>query len=264
MKGKLVTLLVLLSPMSAMAGQCEDSFSKEGNILTGAKYTASVTVPGLSQSSAIGQMRNIAIAKKMSILDESPENGSLLIGSDPNVINRGLELLVTATPESKVSIVMKTRQGQAGNAAGVKSEFCGMLNQLKPGKAAPTRATSSATEINAVKLADQIENQALDNVALIDARNKGKSYRVTGYYYRTETENGQINVYYDINPSLLPGFVRGKTKLAPTRIVCRMASDQRGYALTLSKGDKLDMTGTYAEYITNKRNFVIGGCRPNN
>ena len=62
MKGKLLPLLILLLPSaSALAGKCEDNFTKSGNPLKGTEYSTSVTVPGLSVASAVAQMNNIAV-----------------------------------------------------------------------------------------------------------------------------------------------------------------------------------------------------------
>ncbi|MGJ7901956.1 hypothetical protein [Lysobacter sp. 1R34A] len=265
MKGKLLPLLILLLPSaSALAGKCEDNFTKSGNPLKGTEYSTSVTVPGLSVASAVGQMNNIAVSDGMNVIDANSESGSLLLEVAPNLAHRGLQVYVTAVADGTVSMLMKTRRGALANADSIKTSMCKMLYQLKPGKAPPKAAGGGAKpiSISAIKLADEVSKTVQDNVAMIDVRNKGKTYRVSGYFLGSESGSGGLSVFYDMKPSLLPGFIpSSRDAIVFTRVMCHMASDQRGYSMTLRKGDKLDLIGTFDSYQADTRLIHLGNCR---
>ncbi|EDN83128.1 hypothetical protein BIFADO_01110, partial [Bifidobacterium adolescentis L2-32] len=71
MKGRfLVPLMLLVPSVSAVAGQCEDNFTKKGNPLSGQEYFTQVQVPGMSAAAGIGQVRNAGIGRNMAVLDE--------------------------------------------------------------------------------------------------------------------------------------------------------------------------------------------------
>ena len=264
-KGKLLTLFALLLPStSALAGQCEDNFTKTGNPLKGTEYSTTLTVPGLGVPSAIAQMHNIALEDGMNIIDENAESGAMLLEVSPNVAHRGLQVYFTAAPGGLTKMLLKTRRGSLANADSIKTSMCKMLYQLKPAKAPATKSEGAKPiTISAIKLGDQVGQTVKDNAGLIDARFKGKTYRISGYFAGSEPSSRGMEVFYDMTPSLLPGYVQSEsTKLFYTRIMCVMAKDQRGHALSLREGDKIDLTGTFAEYQSNTRTAVISDCRP--
>lgn len=265
MKGSFAPLLLSLSlltlPLSALAGQCEDNFSKEGNILKGTIFKTKLTVPGLGVSSAISQLHNIVVSENLNVLDENAEAGSMLFEDPPNARHRGLQVHATATSDGTVSLLMKTRPGSMAGADSIKSTLCKWLYQLKPGKGKVAAVAAKVVPITSAKLLAQVEEQVKQNVAMVDASNKGKTLRVTGYFLASNTEDG-LSVIYDPNPSLFPGFIRGERRLLDIRIFCRMAPDQRGFALTLRPGDKMDLTGTYRSYESAVEGiFWMDNCR---
>ncbi|MBX9401782.1 hypothetical protein K4L06_10700 [Lysobacter sp. BMK333-48F3] len=265
MKGKLLTLFALLLPSaSALAGQCEDNFTKSGNPLKGTEYSTTLKVPGLAVPSAIAQMHNIAIEDGMNIIDESVDAGSMLLEVSPNVAHRGLQVYFTAAAGGETKMLLKTRRGSLASADSIKTSMCKMLYQLKAGKAPVTKSASNVKPIaiSAIKLGDQVTQTLDDNAGLIDSRFKGKTYRISGYFLGSDSSSSGMDVFYDMTPSLLPGFVASESdKIIFTRVMCRMAKDQRGYALGLRKGDKLDLIGTFADYQPSNRAVIISNCR---
>ena len=257
MKAKLISPLLLLLPsLSAFAGQCDDNFSKKGNALSGAEYSTSYKVAGLSVPSAIGQMRNLAIADGMDVLDESAESGSLLLEEPANMAHKGLQVYVTAKPDGTVSMLMKTRRGSFGNADGIRSAMCKMLTQLKPGKAPVARAAAKPIEIQATSLATDIERQGLENGAAIDVRFEGKVYNIKGVNKGVAGKKGAFELYFDMNPSLVPGLIQSRSRMFEIRIACRMLPDQNGYSLAMRTGDKMNLNATY--YLYDPANRLVG------
>lgn len=257
----MLPLLLLLPTLPALAGQCDDNFSKKGNALSGAEYSTSYKVPGLSVPSAIGQMRNLAIADGMDVLDESPESGSLLLEEPANMAHKGLQVYVTATPDGSVSMLMKTRRGSFGNADGIRAAMCKMLTQLKPGKAPVARAAAKPIEIQATSLATDIERQGLENGAAIDVRFEGKVYNIKGVNKGVAGKKGAFELYFDMNPSLVPGLIQSKSRMFEIRIACRMLPDQNAYSLAMRNGDKMYLNATYDHYDQANRLVWLKNCR---
>lgn len=263
MKSVLVTGCVLLvTSAPVFAGQCEDNFAKKGNALTGTEYSTSLKVPGLSVASAVGQMRNLAIADGMDVLDESPESGSLLLEEPENVAHKSLPVYVTAKADGSatdVAILMKTRRGAFGSADGIKQAMCKMLTQLKPGKepVGRTAAAQKPVDILATALASQVERQAKDNATVIDARYNGKVYNLKGWNEGVQGKKGNYTVFFDMKP----GENELMTSVFETRVMCVLAADQNAFAMTLRQHDRLNLTGTFDRYDAMNSVVVLKDCR---
>ncbi|HEV7233151.1 MAG TPA: hypothetical protein VGN36_02825, partial [Sphingorhabdus sp.] len=127
-----------LFPSLASAATCEETFAKKGSPISGLKFTATVTVPDLTPVSAIQQMRGIVAAKGYDIMADEAEYGSMLIEQPMTGKARAFPIQITATNEAKVgTVVMQAnlRATMMVKDADAKTELCGMLNQLKGGKA---------------------------------------------------------------------------------------------------------------------------------
>ncbi|RDZ26139.1 hypothetical protein [Lysobacter silvisoli] len=261
MKAHLLPLLLLLPSLPALAGQCEDNFSKKGNALSGAEYSTSYKVPGLAMPNAIGQMRNLAIADGMDVLDESPDTGSLLLEEPANAAHKGLQVYVTAKADGTVSMLMKTRRGTFGSADGIRDAMCKMLTQLKPGKGAVARSAAKPIEIQATALATDIERQGLENEAAINVRFENKVYNIKGVNKGVAGKKGAFELYFDMNPSLVPGLIQSKSRMFEIRIACRMMPDQNAYSLAMRNGDKMYLNATYDTYDQAHRLVWLKNCR---
>ena len=257
----LLPTLLLLPCLPALAGQCEDNFSKQGNALSGAEYSTSYKVAGLSVPSAIGQMRNLAVADGMDVLDESPETGSLLLEETANLAHKGLQVFVAAKPDGTVSMRMKTRRGSFGSADGIRAAMCKMLTQLKAGKAPVARAATKAVEIQATSLAADIEQQVQENGGAIDARFAGKVYNIKGVNKGVAGKKGAFELLFDMNPTLVPGLIKSRSRTVETSVVCRMQPDQNAYSLAMRTGDKMYLNATYDHYDPVYRVVWLKNCR---
>lgn len=256
-------LLLLTASSPVFAGQCEDNFVKKGNTFTGAEYSSSLKVPGLSIANAVGQMRNLAIADGMDVLDESVESGSLLLEKPENLAHKTLPIHVTAKADggaTDVAMVMKTRRGAFASAESIKRAMCNMLAQLKAGKGPVARTATAQKPIDmlATALASQVERQAEDNAAAIPARYKGKVYSLKGRNQGVRGENGHYTVSFDRKP----GESELTKSMFETQVICVLAANQNAYAMTLQQNDRLQLTGTFDRYDSSNRVVVLKECRP--
>lgn len=263
MKSRFVPALMLfVTSAPVFAGQCEDNFVKKGNPLTGTEYSTSLKVAGLSVPSAIGQMRNLAIADGMDVLDESPESGSLLLEEPENLAHKSLPIQVTAKADggaADVGILMKTRRGAFGSADGIKLAMCKMLTQLKPGKEPVARSSASQKPIEmlATTLASQVERQAQENATVIGPRYEGKVYNLKGWNSGVQGQKGSYGVFFDMKP----GESEIMESTFQTKVMCLLAADQNAFAMTLRKHDRLHLTGTFDKYDGINDIIVLKQCR---
>ncbi|MDR1077047.1 MAG: hypothetical protein LBL59_12450 [Xanthomonadaceae bacterium] len=130
MKRHLILALALsIASQPAFATTCEESFQKKGNMLVrGTTYTASLTIPNLNANHALRQLREIATGRGMRIINT--QGNTLFLEEPPNVIHRAFPITVTIAG-NQVDITVSLKSGSISNAEIMKSEVCGMLNQLR-------------------------------------------------------------------------------------------------------------------------------------
>lgn len=267
-----VALAFTTIPAAAFAATCEQSFVKRGSALTGLNFTAQVEVPDLTPASAIGQMRGVAIKGKYDIILEEADAGSLLIEQPAAGSSRAFPIIVTAGDGGTVRMEVKLPAGMAAPAEGVKAEICGMLAQLKGGRAGlaaaaqgmGAAATATPTRIDAVTLSTQFAREAVKNDALLPLRYKGKAFSVWGSVNHIMKDGEYFRVAFD-TPDARDRAIRLDAPGDPgfmVNISCLMAKGQNAYALTLKKGALIRLTGTFYEYDTFKRTVWLNGCRP--
>lgn len=256
----LLAVLSLFAAAPVLASQCEDTFQKKGNPITGTTYTASTSMAGLSVAAAIQQMRGIAIGEKLDVLDMDAEGGSMLLELPETGSHKPLPIIVAATNEAgatHVSLQLKTGRGAFASGDRMRDNLCGMLAKLKPGKAglasaaAGKSAAATVTEISAVQLSQQIDRQAKDNVGAINARYKGKSFRVSGSVSSMVEDGGTYTVIFKT-----PG-----KSLFEVPIKCKMEANQSAYALSVREGEKVTLTGTFDTYDRAMQHFYLKDCR---
>lgn len=261
MKGRfLVPLMLLVPSVSAVAGQCEDNFTKKGNPLSGQEYFTQVQVPGMSAAAGIGQVRNAGIGRNMAVLDEDLSAGTLVLEEPSSTLHRPLPMQVTADNSGTVTMSLKLRKGSFGSANDIKKSMCEMIGSLKPGKTAPPRSAAPKPlpiPVSAQQLAQEIEAQAKENAAVVADRYKGRQYTVKGT--NAGVSDGKTGKYYVTfeagGGSLLPGLVESDRRLFETRVRCALAPNQKAYALTLRANDRIQLTGTFDEY--NQTDYVV-------
>jgi len=271
----LVALILAGLPGMALAATCEQTFVKRGSALTGLNFTAQVDVPDLTPASAIGQMRGIAVRSKYDIILEEPDAGSLLIEQPAAGSARPVPIIVTAGQAGgagTVKLEVKLPAGMAAPADAVKAEVCGMLAQVKGGRAGlalasqgmAAAATATPTRIDAVSLSQQFAREAVKNDALLPLRYKGKAFTVWGAVNHVMKDGEYFRVAFD-TPDARDRAIRldapGDAGFM-VNISCLMAKGQNAYALTLKAKSLIRLTGTFFEYDTFRRTVWLNECRP--
>ncbi|WP_296595681.1 hypothetical protein [Phenylobacterium sp.] len=272
-----VALIAATVPAAASAATCEQSFAKRGSVLSGLNFTAQVDVADLTPASAIGQMRGAAVAGKYDVILEEADAGSLLIEQPAAGSARRIPIVVTATQTGSAGTVrmeVKMPAGMSAPADGVRAEVCGMLSQLKGGRAGlaaaaqgmGAKSVSAPIRIDAVTLSTQFARESLKNDAALPLRYKGKAFSVWGSVNHVMKDGEYFRVAFD-TPEARDRAIRFDLPGDPAFMVnisCLMAKGQNAYALTLKKGALIRLTGTFFEYDTFKHTVWLNECRPSN
>jgi len=261
----LFALLLLTAAAPAFADTCESSFLKKGNPLSGTNFTASVSHPGLTVPSAIGQMRVIAKNANMDVVSEDAENGAMLIEEPQTGMHKNLPLIVSATNEGgtgTVGLMLKVNPGAFASADGVKKAMCNLLNQVQPGKAgeqlAATTPKASTITTTATALGSQLRSQHKDNPAAMESRYQGKVYAITGRVNGVLKSGGTYNTGFDVggNPS-------GGIDFESVAISCKFAPSQAAYAMALRPKEKVTLIGTVESYDQIGHVLWLKDCKGN-
>lgn len=272
---KVITIgMFCAAALVATAGECEDGFTKQGNPLTGTKYNAAVTVKDISIADAIGQLHGIAVQKNLDILSEDAENGSMLLEQPMSIRNKAIPYVVSVTGASdavQVQILVKLNKGAIAKAEGAKTEICGILSQIKGGEAgklaarqgAQAASASGPRKVAALKLSLELARQTKDSPESIPLRYKGKSFTVTGRVDYVIKDGKVYRVAFDIpEPGNMPLNLGPLDATFKIDINCLMAPSHVAWAVALRKGEKLTLTGDYADFDQFKKVMWLGNCRP--
>jgi len=262
--------VALLVPCVAHAATCEESFTKGGSIISGQKFTASVTVAGLSQSSAIGQVRGIVANKGYDVLATEPQEGTMLIEQAQTGKVRAFPITITATPDGTVTMEAKLRAGMSAQSDGARNELCGILNQLKSGRAGNMAAaagmnatgTKAALEMDALSLSHQVSKDTERNAAAIPLRYKGKTFVIKGNVKMVDKVGSDWVVLYDIPEPYQEALRLPNEAAFKTDMVCRLAPGQSVYALQLKPGKGIKLSGMFDDFDPNRHVMHIRDCRP--
>lgn len=199
MKKLLCAIGLLAVSTIANAQTCEQSFEAIGDPRNGMLYTATVKKPGLSVSSALGQLQKYATDEGYSIGGES------IVGDVGEVSFTRTKDLRTpiiyqaqATQSGEVSFSAKLARGQQANADDVRSTFCRVLNGLKTNRegesiAAAARAKSGSGQIidaKATELSAQLQREIRKTMAGVNSKGKLGNLLVGSSNYAT---GGEIN-----------------------------------------------------------------------
>jgi len=200
-------LLVLSNPI--FAGECEDNFTKSGNMFKGNNYNSSVTVQNLSIKDGMGQMRGIMISEKMDVITEDAQSGIMLVERRGTSIARPIPIIITITAEgttAKVDMTVKPEKGVFGKAESIKTFMCNPLAQLKGGKqgklsggkGSKTQNVADTTNRDVYAFSREIANEAKKNAVAVNARHKGRSYSLKGRVDYIQEDGEDYNVSFAI------------------------------------------------------------------
>lgn len=152
----------------AAAPSCEASFRAIGDPRNGLTFQAGVTVPGLTVSSALGQLRQAAVDEKFTVGGDSIDGstGQLLFMQETS--SPPLVVMAGASSAGTVTLITKLSRGQKMEPEAGKQYMCGMLAKLKPGKEGEAIAEQARShsefgkviDITAVDLSEQVNKDA--------------------------------------------------------------------------------------------------------
>ncbi len=156
MKGMIFVAGLGLLAMStaAQAATCEEMFQAVGDPRNGVMFVGQVTKPGLSVSSALGQMQKIAMDEGFEVGAESI-NGSVgelfftQTTSRPPIVVR-----VEANTSGEVTMGTRLAPGQKMEKEAARQNICGMLGRLKTGKEGNQIAQAARAQTGAGQVID--------------------------------------------------------------------------------------------------------------
>lgn len=265
--------LLLLAASPALAGQCEDNFTKSGNMFKGNNYNSSVTVPSLSIKDGMGQMRAIIIREKMDVITEDASSGVMLAEQRGTGSTRPIPIIIAFTTEgtsANIDMTLKPEKGVFGKAEDIKAYLCKLLVQLKGGKegklagskGAKIQNVADTTNRDVYVFSREIANEAKKNAVAVNARHKGRSYSLKGRIDYIQEDGEDYNVSFAIpNPTdagmiTIPGD-------APFRVgvACLFRPNQLAWVLTMREGQSVIFTGTFFRYDNIKKMVWLENCK---
>lgn len=270
----LATLFAMSLPSIASAATCEESFVKKGSPISGLKFTATATVPDLTPVSAIQQLRGIVAAKGYDIMADEAEFGSMLIEQPMTGKARAFPIQITATNAAKVGTVVmeaKLRAAMMVKEADAMAEMCGMLNQLKGGKAGLALAAkgknaqtvqAAPVAMSALAFSHQVSKDTERNPAGVLTRYKGKSYTIDGTVNYVTKDGDKFRIGYDVPNPWEEALKLPNTAPFKTDIVCYMAPGQAAYSLQLKPKKGIKLTGIVEDFDEYKHVIWLKDCRP--
>lgn len=258
-----ITAIIFLVTSSLVnANTCETNFRSEGDPRNGAEFSTSTTIPNLNASSALGQLRAIALADGFNVLGEelTKSEGTLTIeqknGRHPFLI------YLTATNNSTaadVKINTRLNRRTVAKPEDIRTGMCGMIARIKPGAegekiAATARAAIVPEPIEEIQprwLAKDICRLSKRKTAeMITAHYKGKRYLLDGTVGAPLETEGTIELWYKVTierNSIMETLDTKESYVWPP-IVCRMAPEARAAAAKLKEGEFAKLTGTVLRY----------------
>lgn len=263
-----------LFPSVASAATCEETFVKKGSPVSGLKFTATVTIPDLTPVSAVQQLRGIVAAKGYDIMADEAEYGSMLIEQPQTGKARAFPIQITATNAAKIgTVVMQAnlRAAMIVKEADAMTELCGMLNQIKGGKAGLALAAKGKNAqtlqaaplvMSALAFSHQVSKDTERNPAGVLTRYKGKSYTIDGTVDYVTKDGDKFRIGYKV-PNPWEEVLRlPNTAPFKTDIVCYMAPGQAAYSLQLKPNKGIKLVGIVEDFDEYKHVIWLKDCRP--
>ncbi len=265
--------LLLTTADRAQAGTCEATFLKQGNVIGGLRFIATASFADLPVRSAIEQMRGIVVPRSYDILVEEAEQGSMLIEQPRTEKARAFPITITATAESGVTTVRmdaKLSTAMMVKTEAARFEMCGILAELKGGKAGLARAAAARNavserpplRISALELSSQVSKDTERNAAAVPLRYRHRRFTITGIVDYIRKDGQFYRVAFRIpqpweQAIRLPGAAPFKTDIS-----CLMAPGQAAYALTLKPDRNVKLTGTFHDFNEDRHVMWLDQCRP--
>lgn len=261
---------LLLGAGTAQAATCEDSFVKKGNPVTGLRFVATTTVPNMSMRSAIGQLNGIIASKGYAILAVEPDGGAMLVEPPPTGKSRPFPIEIAADGAGTVRMEAKLRAGMGIPDAAAKAEMCGILTQLKGGKAGDalaakglgaTSAPGAPVRMSVLRFSQDITGQADKNNAAVQKRYEGRQFTLYGPVSYVGLVGDSYRVEWKLLANVLTDIIPGRAS-AGLSVNCVLAKGQGAYALQLKPNKHVELTGTFDQLDYGLSSVWLKDCRP--
>ena len=270
----LAAIALALSSMApaAIAGECEDNFSKSGSIFSGTDFSSRVTVQDLSLKDAMGQVRGLMISEKMDVITEDADTGTMLVEQRSTGATRAIPTLINVSEEGGAAVVqmtVKTEKGQFAKAENIRTYMCQLLGKVQGGAAGRAAAARGAdmqnvddvTEQDVYVFSRRIAREGQANAAAVSARHDGRRYALKGKVSSIQEQDGDTIVGFDI-PETSEAFIQLPGDNAPrTGVACVFKPEQRALALTFRRGETARFEGRFAEYDGILHQVWLDGCK---
>lgn len=273
MRNILISAALLVAADVAVAGECENNFTKSGGMFTGGNYSSSIAVADLSVEDGLGQMRGIMIKEKMDVLTEDAETGTMLVEQRSSGATRPIPTIITISSEdadAQVAMTVKTEKGMVAKAEDMKTYLCSLLVQVKGGEAgrlagaagSKTQNNADTTQRDVFIFSREIANEANKNAVAVNARHKGRSYALKGRIEHIQEDGEDYNVSFDI-PEIsemalrpLPGDAQFRVGVA-----CLFRPNQLAWVLTMREGQSVTFSGKFLRYDNIKKMAWLENCK---
>lgn len=260
-----------LAAGTANAATCEDSFRKTGNPIGGLRFIATVSVADMTPASALGQMRGIVAPKGYDILTDEPDSGSMLIEQPQTGKARSFPIEIIATEANGIGTVQMTaklRPTMLVKDEMARAEMCGMLTQLKGGKAGldlaakgrtATTPTAAPIRMSVLRFSQQLSGEEQKSSASIPLRYQGKSFTLYGPVAFVGKHGDSYRIDFKLVSNVLTDIVPGQSA-ANLDVSCVLAKGLATYALQLKPGNHVELTGMFDEI--SRSTVWLKDCRP--
>ena len=263
-------LLVLSSPI--FAGECEDNYTKSGNMFKGNVYNSSVSVPNLSMKDGMGQIRSITINEKMDVITEDAESGILLAEQRGNSNARPIPVIITFTTEgttAKVDMTVKPEKGVFAKGDEIKTLICKLLVQVKGGKegkqagskGSKTQNVADTTQRDVFVFSREIANEAKKNAVAVNARHKGRSYSLKGKIDYIQEDGEDYNVSFAIPEYSDIGLLSIGDAPFRVGVACLFRPNQLAWVLTMREKQSVTFIGSFYRYDNIRKMVWLENCK---
>lgn len=287
MKTTVLLGLLTLPVAAGAAGTCEENFKTSGDPRNGAAFSTSVTIPGLSVRSALGQMQKIALDDKFEIGNEDirDKDGTLTILQKSTFTNRGFLIYIDANADGQVGINSRLNRDQVAKPEDIRMGMCSMLGRLKTGPegeaiANAAREKTGVEKVQSYKAHDLAKELARAVNSELAKRGEGavdlnrvyakylnKRFRIDGQVARKgEPSTLFPNLPLEIEwiTTGIKGLLGGKEDAFMQRarpiIICELQQEQREYFDSLRIEDWATLSGKVTSFEGNV--MTLENCRP--
>ena len=258
----LMASATLVAP-DAFAQSCESNFKKTGNIVNGTQFSSSVRIPGLTKSSAVAQLQNIAVAEKLDVLSLDADAGSLLLEEPATTLHKAIPVVVSVAVEdgaSEVQLSVRIGRGAMTTADAMKTYVCKLLNPIKPIKAPkvakPSASSAKPIAIEAIRLAADVERAASENVSSVNSRYGNRRYLVKGWVGNVHPDGDKQVVVFkrSTDDELTVGRQTG--------VFCVMAPRHKALAMAMRTNDRIQLVGEFDRHDFSAGRLYLRSCEP--